>query len=362
LAEAEGDRKGASRSRVSGVENGPTLSTMSAVHTIESTEAIRQVNDTRHVNRVLVAEDDPVTRRILEVRLRNWNYEVVAFDSGFHAWEAIQANDAPELLLLDWMMPGVDGIELCRRIRALNKPVYPYILLLTARATKQDILTGFEAGADDYLTKPFHVDELHARLRAGSRILTLQSELIQTREQLRFHATHDALTGVWNRKGISDLLTHELARAKRTNEPLGLMMIDLDHFKSVNDTYGHAVGDEVLKEIASRLALSVRSYDLVGRYGGEEFLVILSGATIEEVRRRAQRLCAVLEQSPVRSETREVRVTISIGAVEAPINQLVTQNRLVELADRALYRAKELGRNRVETCVYESESGSETAE
>jgi two-component system cell cycle response regulator len=334
---------------------------MHAVHTIESMEAIRQANATR-VNRVLVAEDDPVTRRILEVRLRNWNYEVVAVDSGFQAWEVIQANEAPELLLLDWMMPGIDGTELCRRTRALNKPVYPYILLLTARATKQDILTGFEAGADDYLTKPFHVEELHARLRAGSRILTLQNELIMAQERLRFHATHDALTGVWNRKGISDLLTQELARAKRTHEPLGLMMIDLDHFKSVNDRYGHAAGDEVLREVASRLVASVRTYDLVGRYGGEEFLVILSGASIEEVRRRAQRLCAVVEQTPVRTEACEVRVTTSIGAIEAPVHQPVIQSQLVKLADRALYRAKELGRNRVETCPYDSGTGQDAAE
>src|ERR1700740_1299286 len=165
---------------------------------------------------VLVAEDDPISRRILEAHLSKWGYQVIAIDNGAKALEILKADEAPELLLLDWMMPGIDGIELCRRIRAMQKSVYRYILLLTARDAKQDLVAGLEAGADDYLTKPFNEEELRARLRAGGRILALQRDLISAREQLRFHATHDTLTGVWNRKGIFDLLTQELARAKRT--------------------------------------------------------------------------------------------------------------------------------------------------
>jgi diguanylate cyclase (GGDEF)-like protein len=301
---------------------------------------------------VLVAEDDPISRHILEVILRNWGYQVTAMDNGFKALEILAGEKSPELLLLDWMMPGIDGVELCRRIRALNKPVYPYILLLTARDAKQDLVTGLEAGADDYLTKPFNAEELRARLRAGGRILALQSELIHAREQLRFHATHDVLTGTWNRKGILDLLSHELARARRAHESVGLMMIDLDHFKAVNDTHGHATGDEVLKEVAARLVRSVRTYDLVGRYGGEEFLVILSNASIEEVRRRAERLCAVVQETPVRFQSLEVKVTVSVGATEAPPDQEILQSRLVDIADLALYQAKNRGRNRVETRLY----------
>ena len=302
--------------------------------------------------RVLVAEDDPVSRHLLEVYLRQWGYEVIAIDDGFRALDLVQADDCPELLLLDWMMPGIDGVELCRRVRAMNKPVYPYILLLTARDAKQDLIAGLEAGADDYLTKPFHADELHARLRAGGRILGLQNELIRAREELRFHATHDALTAVWNRKGIMDLLTHELARAHRTGEPLGLMMIDLDHFKAVNDTYGHAAGDAVLKDLANRLVNSVRTYDLVGRYGGEEFLVILSNTSLDEVKRRAHRLCAVVAETPVRFQSYKVSVTISVGATEAPGDCDILQSRLLHIADLAMYRAKEGGRNRVESQMY----------
>jgi len=305
---------------------------------------------------VLVAEDDPVSRRILEVRLRDWGYQVIAIENGHRALEVLQAENAPELLLLDWMMPGIDGVELCRRVRAMNKPVYPYILLLTARDAKQDLVTGLEAGADDYLTKPFNGDELRARLRAGGRILLLQNQLIQAREMLRFHATHDALTDVWNRKGIADLLTQQLARAQRTGEPLGLLMIDLDHFKTVNDTYGHAAGDAVLEEIAFRLVRSVRSYDLVGRYGGEEFLIVLSNASLEETCRRAQRLLTIVEETPVQCQSHEVRVTISIGATEVPPDEDVVQSRVLQLADLALYQAKERGRNRVATCAYARET------
>jgi two-component system, cell cycle response regulator len=303
---------------------------------------------------VLVAEDDPISRHILEVCLHKWGFRVIAIDNGFRALEILQGDDAPQLLLLDWMMPGIDGVGLCRRVRAMNTRVYPYILLLTARDAKQDLIAGLEAGADDYLTKPFNADELHARLRAGGRILALQNELIQAREELRFHATHDALTGVWNRKGITDFLAQELARAHRTRESLGLMMIDLDHFKSVNDTYGHAVGDAVLKEVAFRLVHSVRTYDLVGRYGGEEFLIILSKASLDEVRRRAQRLCAIVEEAPIQFQSFEVKVTISIGATEAPAGQDILQNRLLHVADLALYQAKENGRNRIESRIYGS--------
>jgi two-component system, cell cycle response regulator len=307
-----------------------------------------QIGATPPLN-VLVAEDDAVSRHILEVRLRSWGYNVRTVVNGVQALDAMQSQDAPTLLLLDWMMPGIDGIELCRRIRAQQMSVYPYILLLTARDAKRDLVIGLEAGADDYLTKPFHADELRARLRTGNRILTLQRELIRAKEQLRFEATHDVLTGIWNRRAIVDFLAQELARAQRDQQPVGVMMVDLDHFKSVNDTYGHAVGDAVLKKVATCLVRSVRSYDWVGRYGGEEFLIVLSNTSLSDVKRRGERLCAAVSGSPMGTEAREIRITVSIGAAVTSAQCPISQDRLLHLADTALYRAKECGRNRVET-------------
>jgi two-component system cell cycle response regulator len=302
---------------------------------------------------VLVAEDDRMSRQILERSLYSWGFKVRAVDDGVQALESLRAPDAPELLLLDWMMPEMDGLELCRRIRSLHKPVYPYIVLLTARDAKQDLVTAFEAGADDYLTKPFHVEELRARLRAGTRILGLQSDLIQAREQLRFQANHDSLTGIWSRRAIMDLLSEELERARRNHQPLGVMMIDLDHFKSINDRFGHAAGDVVLREVAERLVASVRSYDRIGRYGGEEFLLILSNASLEEVTRRAERLCEVVAERPVLYEQHALSVTVSIGGAAKPEDTPIVQSRLLRFADIALYRAKEQGRNRVVACAYQ---------
>jgi two-component system cell cycle response regulator len=321
--------------------------------TVELTNLSADQGGPHRLTTVLVAEDDPMSRQILQRSLHSWGFKVVAVHDGVQALESVGAGDGPELLLLDWMMPEMDGLELCRRIRALEKPVYPYIVLLTARDAKQDLVTAFEAGADDYLTKPFHVEELRARLRAGTRILTLQRDLIGAREQLRFQANHDSLTGVWNRRAIMDLLAEELERARRNHQPLGVMMIDLDHFKSINDRFGHAAGDVVLREVAARLVASVRSYDRVGRYGGEEFLVLLSNASLEEMTRRARRVCEMVAERPILCEGHELSVTASIGGTAMGEDTPIVQSRLLRFADIALYRAKERGRNRVETCDYQ---------
>ena len=301
---------------------------------------------------VLVAEDDPMYRRILERSLRNWGYKVIAVDNGRRALQEVDAGDAPELLVLDWMMPDIDGIEVCRRIRALRKRVYPYILLLTAKNAKQDLIVGLDAGADDYLTKPFHADELLARLRAGTRILNLQRDLIRAQEQLQYQATHDVLTGIWNRRAIMDFLFEELERARRHHHPLGLMMIDLDHFKLINDRYGHAAGDVVLRAVANQLQQSVRPYDRVGRYGGEEFMVILSNMNVEEVHRRAEKLRAAVEQNVIQCDGERILITMSIGATATIPDRPFERSRLLRLADIALYEAKEQGRNRTQTYSY----------
>jgi diguanylate cyclase (GGDEF)-like protein len=299
---------------------------------------------------VLIAEDDPVFRRILQSCLQSWNYQVRACDNGLDAWNVLQQEHAPQMAILDWMMPGMDGIEMCRRIRGLQLDPYRYVLLLTAKDDKHDVVQGLEAGADDYLTKPFNVDELHARVRAGKRILELQKELIQARESLRFEALHDHLTGLWNRGAVLNLLQREEQRRQRSGDALGVIMVDVDHFKAINDSHGHLVGDVVLTEVAKRLTASVRGYDSVGRYGGEEFLIIVPGCNPQGLIISAERLRGVIAETPINSASGPIPVTISVGLVSVGPGNLkpVEHIALVQAADSALYRAKAKGRNRVE--------------
>src|SRR5271154_5094695 len=187
-------------------------------------------------DRVLIAEDDPMLRKILRSSLEGWGYQVTAVEDGAKAWEMLQQDPAPQMLILDWMMPAIDGLELCRLLRERYRLPYQYILLVTAKDDKQDLVRGLEAGADDYLSKPFDRNELRARLRTGRRILTLQDEQAQIREELHFQATHDALTGIWNRRAILDMMRREFELAGRSASVTGVMMLDVDHFKKVNDT------------------------------------------------------------------------------------------------------------------------------
>ncbi len=303
------------------------------------------------LNAVLIAEDDPIFRRILESWFKKWDYRVTAVENGLAAWEVLQQKDAPQLAIVDWMMPGIDGIELCRRIRSRDQGLYRYVLLLTAKDNKQDVITGLEAGADDYLTKPFDVDELHARVRAGKRILDLQEALIRAKDDLQFAAAHDALTGLWNRGAIIELLKREVSRRQRTGEPLGVIMTDIDHFKKINDTYGHLVGDAVLREVTRRLAEDVRPYDAVGRYGGEEFLIVFPGCTAPNLIVGAERLRHCIADQPVETSVGPIQVTLSLGLASATQGEKegFDCEAFLHTADEALYAAKAGGRNRVET-------------
>jgi two-component system cell cycle response regulator len=292
---------------------------------------------------VLVAEDDPMFRKILQNWLQSWDYKVIVATDGTEAWSILQQERPPDLLILDWVMPGIDGMELCRRIRERQSPSYQYILVVTANDARQDVVRGLEAGADDYLTKPFDKGELRARLRVGTRILTLQEDLIRAREDLRFQATHDVLTGIWNRRAILDLLHCEIERAARFRASTGVLMLDLDQFKKINDTYGHLTGDAVLKETAQRITQVVRSYDFVGRYGGEEFLVLLPGCDKEQAEQSGERIRLAVTATPLIVGESGISVTISIGAT-ATIGGPETE--VLAIADAALYQAKSAGRNR----------------
>src|SRR5271163_491336 len=214
-------------------------------------------------NSILVAEDDPVSRRVLEAFLVKWGFHVVTAMDGLDALRILESAAAPPLAILDWMMPGLEGPQVCQRVRAHPERPYVYILLLSARSQKDDLLHGLESGADDYLTKPFDAQELRARLHVGQRILDLQDQLIAAGEELLYRATHDNLTGVVNRGVILDTLRRERSRQAREGGSFGIVLMDLDHFKYVNDTYGHLAGDDVLREAAQRMMACVRPYDSV---------------------------------------------------------------------------------------------------
>lgn len=296
-------------------------------------------------NRVLVAEDDAMFRKILQSWLSNWGYEVTMAEDGAKAWDILQKEVRPQVLIVDWMMPALNGLELCAKVRERNQIPYQYILLATAKDAKQDLVRGLEAGADDYLTKPFERSELRARLRASNRILTLQDDQMRAHEQLRYQATHDALTGIFNRAEILEMLRRELERGARAMTTTGILMLDIDHFKAINDTFGHLTGDAVLREVADRISKAVRSYDSVGRYGGEEFVVVLPGCSREQVDHGAERVRSAVDSGPIQINGEQVFVTVSIGAA-VTTHGAISDNEILAAADAALYRAKAIGRNR----------------
>ncbi|NQT16065.1 MAG: diguanylate cyclase [Planctomycetes bacterium] len=295
--------------------------------------------------KVLIAEDNNVARHALEAVLNLWGFEVVSTRDGQEAWTALQKDDSLQLAVLDWMMPKMDGIELCRRVRQSNSQRYLYMILLTAKENRESLLQGLNAGADDFLTKPFDPDELEQRLRAGQRIVQLQNELLATQERLRVQATHDPLTGVLNHGAILEVLDCEVERACRNGLPVSLIMADLDHFKRVNDTHGHQIGDRVLRFAAQTISRSIRCYDSVGRYGGEEFVVVLPGAKIDEAEAFAERIRAELAGRTIDVEATRLNVTVSLGVATEDPPAASRADSLVYAADMALYRAKSDGRN-----------------
>ena len=297
--------------------------------------------------RILIAEDDPLSRAMLERALQRGGYDVIAVEDGDLAVGHLASADPPRLALLDWIMPHKTGIEVCAEVRQKKDKAYTYLILLSSKESKQDIVQGLEAGADDYLTKPFDVEELKARLRAGERILELEDRLVEARESMRFQATHDLLTSLWNRGVIMELVAREVRRSQREQNCTAVMMCDIDHFKRVNDEYGHGTGDDVLCEVARRLQQSVRSYDMVGRYGGEEFLVVLNRCEPESAAARAENLRQVIERRPIVARGKSVPVTISIGLALSTDFAGGDADEIIQEADGALYAAKHAGRNRV---------------
>ncbi len=292
---------------------------------------------------VLIADDDAVTRRSMEVLISSWGYDTVLASDGTEAWRLLQGKDRPRLAVLDWMMPGMDGAEICRRIRKLGDEPYVYILLLTIKDGKESFIEGFEAGVDDYVTKPFDAEELKARMRAGRRIVELHEQLVRSREDLRAEATHDSLTGLWNRSAIMEMLSKEVVRSTRKGIPVAVAMADLDHFKNINDTHGHLAGDAVLRAVAHRMSAATRTYDSVGRYGGEEFLIVTPECDAANAVKQAERLARRIRGAPVETPAGKLAVPACFGV--AVTTTKVGVDSLLHAADTALYRAKHAGRD-----------------
>lgn len=297
--------------------------------------------------KILLAEDSPIYRRLIGPQLNEWGFSFVMAKDGKEAWKVLCGPDAPRLAILDWVLPEIDGVEICRRLRARSQELpYTYTILLTAKSKKQEMLEAMEAGSDDFLSKPFDPPELRARLMVGKRIVELQQKLVSANDALQFAACHDFLTGLWNRREILSFLQREVSRSRRDRTPIGIVLADVDHFKKVNDKLGHDAGDSVLKAVAERLTSSLRAYDGVGRYGGEEFLMVIPGCDLEVTVRRANQIRELVCGKTIPTSAGDTSVSVSMGVTVAESSSDVEQ--LVRRADVALYQAKHNGRNRVE--------------
>jgi diguanylate cyclase (GGDEF)-like protein len=300
--------------------------------------------------RILIADDSIVSRHLLDATLRKWGYDVVVANDGAEAWNHLQGQDAAKVAILDWVMPGLTGPEVCKRVRehAKDKDTdYTYILLLSSKSQREDLIEGMESGADDYLTKPFDQHELKVRLRAGTRIIDLQRELVAAREALREQATKDFLTRIWNRSSVLEILQKELTRGARENRPVSVLLADVDRFKAINDTFGHFAGDAALREVARRMVACMRPYDAVGRYGGEEFLIVLPGCDRANAVAQAERLREGIAADPVHFHEAPYTITASFGASTWKPGSHANAEHVIGAADAALYQAKHQGRNRV---------------
>ncbi len=303
--------------------------------------------------KILIADDDPSIRKQLEISLVKWGYDVIGFSDGHAAWQHIQSKESPSLLILDWDMPGISGTEICKSVRELKIEPSPYIILLTAKDNVEDIAEGLDSGADDYITKPFFPHELNARLKAGVRVLKLQEQLMDSRDRLEVEATHDFLTGIFNRRAIIESLQTEIDRSYRESKSLSIALFDLDNFKAINDTYGHLAGDEILCETTKKINSAMRPYDSFGRYGGEEFLLVLPNCDFDNAKHISERIRKLISDNSIETTEGMIKVTISVGVCVLRGGKQFDVDSIIKVADESLYKAKDNGRNCIEISIVE---------
>jgi two-component system, cell cycle response regulator len=297
---------------------------------------------------ILLAEDDPISRRLFEKILVKEGFPVTTVENGRKALDLFRQQFFP-IVLTDWQMPEMEGPELCQAIRRENPSRYVYIVMLTSKGSKDDIISGLSAGADDYLTKPAHHAELVARIKTGIRILELEKSLKDAVDEIHLLSITDPLTGIYNRGYINQRLPQEINRSIRYDRELSLVMCDIDHFKKVNDTYGHQTGDIVLKGFTKTLTGTIREQvDWAGRYGGEEFLIVLPETGLDGAMVLAERVRNAVETTLIKTSSATIRISASFGVTGfSPVtwNQAISPEILLQEADRLLYQAKDDGRN-----------------
>jgi two-component system cell cycle response regulator len=300
--------------------------------------------------KILVADDSPVYRKLVEQSLSQEHYTVLLAKNGRQALDLF-AEHQPDLVITDWTMPDISGIDLCQRIHRDSQQFYVYVILLTGNTDKEKVIEGLAAGADDYLIKPFHPGELQARVRAGLRIVDLHRQVQAKNRQLEEMAHTDPLTGLPNRRAIDSWATSQLSAAARHDFPVWVVMADLDHFKSINDTHGHDAGDIVLKSFADVLQSNTRQSNTCGRWGGEEFLVVITHVGKDNVMTAIERIRKQFETQTFTAAGHAFGVTASFGIAGFRGTAVPVFSDLVTRADAALYSAKRKGRNRVEFAV-----------
>jgi diguanylate cyclase (GGDEF)-like protein len=300
--------------------------------------------------RILIVDDDPMSQALLKSALKKEGYGFAIARNGQEAIDLYSQEFFP-VIITDWMMPEMDGLELCRLIRSMKLDRYIYIILLTGQNSKTDLIDGLEAGADEYIIKPIHTSELRVRLKGACRILELETSLKNSLAEIRELSVRDRLTGSFNRVYMDHQLSDEITRSRRYHRPLSVLMCDLDHFKNINDTYGHLAGDEVLKICVERMTSSLRhGVDWLARYGGEEFVIVLPETDRAGALLVAERVRERIAAEAVNYAGCEIAVTASFGAATLPPDErgaIQYMEQVLKLADTCLYQAKHAGRNRV---------------
>ncbi|MGA1862350.1 diguanylate cyclase [Deferribacter thermophilus] len=301
--------------------------------------------------KVLIVEDDKDYIELTTIYLQKWGYDYVVSTNGKSAIECLKNDKDIGLMLLDWMLPDTTGVEICEYVRNNILDRYVYIVMVTGKKEKKDVIEALKKGADDYISKPYDYEELNVRIHSGFRILKLERRLKESYQKLYEMATHDALTGILNRGAIEKKLKREVERGKRIGHEVGVILIDIDNFKRINDEYGHQIGDIVLQDVAEVLETNCRRYDYVGRYGGEEFLIVLPGLNSYSTSKVAERIRKEVENRSFHAVNIDLKVTISLGVCSTKEAQDIKD--LIKKADEALYKAKREGKNR--TVVYQGE-------